>query len=286
MKKIVAFIIALLSFFNINAQKFKENALLWKISGKGIVKPSYLYGTFHLLCSNDLVMPDTLVTLLHKTKTLYFEIKLDDPLMTQKMMQSIMMKDNHDLKEFIAPEIYDSVAAIFLQKTKLPLTAMSKYKPFITTSILYPAMLGCTPVGFENEIMALAKKDSIPVKGLETVEFQLQVFDEIPYAVQAKMLLKNLLEFDKSVKYFKKMIIMYQSKNINKMQQEVADDKEFGAFENILLKKRNTNWIPIIAKSVKEQPCFFAVGAGHLAGENGVINLLRKAGFIITPIVY
>jgi uncharacterized protein YbaP (TraB family) len=147
-------------------------------------------------------------------------------------------------------------------------------------------MLGCTPVSYENEIMKVAKKDSLPINGLETVEFQLQIFDEVPYSVQAKMLEKTLLDFDKSKKELKELVSIYKSKDINKMQQEVANELEYGQYEDLLIKKRNSNWVPLISKTVKEKSTFIAVGAGHLGGENGIISLLRKAGFTITPVLY
>lgn len=287
MKHLVTIFFVFLLVKNINAQQVPtEKTLLWKISGKEIKQPSYIYGTFHLLCANDFLLPDTLIALLHKTKQVYFELKLDDPTLNIKMMQSIMMKDGHDIKEYISKENYDSVAAIFLHKTKLPLTAVSKYKPFILSSLLYPAMLGCTPVSCETEIMKIAKKDSLPINGLETVDFQLKVFDDIPYNIQSKMLEKNLLNFDKSVNELKELVNVYKTKDITKMQKEVADEPEFGKYEDVLLKKRNANWIPIITKQIKDASTFFAVGAGHLGGKNGVLNLLQEAGYTVTPILY
>ncbi|MBA4197809.1 MAG: hypothetical protein C0459_09665 [Chitinophaga sp.] len=282
-------VIVLFSFILIKAsfaQKPNEKSLLWKISGKGIEQPSYVYGTFHLLCAEDFVLPDTLVTLLHTTKQVYFELKLDDALINTKMMQHIKMNDSHELKEYISKENYDSVAAIFQRKSQLPFNLVSQYKPFIVSSLLYPTMLGCTPVSYENEIMKVAKKDSLPINGLETVEFQLQIFDEVPYSVQAKMLEKTLLDFDKSKKELKELVSIYKSKDINKMQQEVANELEYGQYEDLLIKKRNSNWVPLISKTVKEKSTFIAVGAGHLGGENGIISLLRKAGFTITPVLY
>ncbi|MBS1627338.1 MAG: TraB/GumN family protein [Bacteroidetes bacterium] len=287
MKRFIILLFAFVLIKNITAQQPPtEKTLLWKISGKEIKQPSYIYGTFHLLCPNDFILPDTLVALLHTTKHVYFELKLDDPTLNMKMMQSIMMQNEHDLKEYITKENYDSIAAIFLHKTKLPLTAVSKYKPFILSSLLYPSMLGCTPISCETEIMKIAKKDSLPINGLETVDFQLKVFDEIPYNVQAKMLEKNLLNFNKSVAELKELISIYKTKDITKMQKEVADEPEFGKYENVLLKKRNTNWVPIIINQITNSSTFFAVGAGHLGGKNGILNLLQEAGYTLTPILY
>jgi len=273
-------VIVFSSFLLISKSFTQEKCLLWKISGKGVKQSSYIYGTFHLLCADDFILPDSLVEAIHKTKQVYFELKLDDPSMAMKMNANIMMKDGHDLKEYIAKENYDSVAAVFRHKSQLPLAAVSKYKPFILSSLLYPAMLGCSPVSYETEIMKIAKKDSLPIVGLETVEFQLKVFDEIPYAVQAKMLEMSLIDFDKSVTELKALVNIYKSKDIARMQKEVADEPEYGKYEDVLIKKRNANWIPVISKVITEMPTFIAVGAGHLGGDGGVINLLKKPAIL------
>jgi len=55
-------------------------------------------------------------------------------------------------------------------------------------------------------------------------------------------------------------------------------------FSNLLLDQRNKNWIPEIGKFAIEKPTFFGVGALHLPGENGVINLLRQEGYTVTPV--
>jgi uncharacterized protein YbaP (TraB family) len=82
------------------------------------------------------------------------------------------------------------------------------------------------------------------------------------------------------------MIDVYKSKDIDKMQQMSVEDKTFAEYESILLNDRNNNWVPVIIDHAKQKSTFFAVGAAHLGGQNGVINLLRKQGFTVKPILY
>ena len=286
MKPLLFAVIYVFAVCTLSAQSPKEKTLLWKISGKGIQHPSYIFGTFHLLCADDFKIPDTLRSVIHQSKQIYFEIKMDDPEMTKKMMQTVQMKDGHHLKDFISMNDYDSVSSIFQNKTQIPLQFVANYKPVILVSLLYPSMLGCSPVAFEKEIEKMAAKDSLPFYGLETVEFQMSIFDTIPYNEQAKMLIKSVLNFDDSKKELSKMINTYQKKDISAMQASIGSDKDFGKYETILLNKRNENWVPLISKAVREKPTLFAIGAGHLGGSNGVLNLLRKNGFIISPVSY
>jgi hypothetical protein len=82
------------------------------------------------------------------------------------------------------------------------------------------------------------------------------------------------------------MVEIYKSKDINKLHQMATDDKDFGEYEAVLLNDRNKNWVPVIVNQAQQKPTFFAVGAGHLGGANGVINLLRQQGLSVKPILY
>ena len=196
------------------------------------------------------------------------------------------MKDNKTLKDFMSEKDYDSLAKIFQEKTKIPLSAVNSYKPFILSSMLYPSMLGCAPIAFEKEFEKMAKSAKMEVLGLETIEDQMNVFDNIPYDVQAKMFMKSVYESEKSKKDFFEMVSMYKTKDVRAMHRNVRGDTDLGNFEKILLDKRNKNWIPIIEKIIADKSTFIAVGAGHLAGKKGVIKLLRKQGYKVEPIMY
>jgi uncharacterized protein YbaP (TraB family) len=116
----------------------------------------------------------------------------------------------------------------------------------------------------------------------------MQLFDEIPYEVQVKDLIrsaKDNLSYDKAV--FAKMLEVYDEENISAMIEMMNDDNysAIADYQDKLLDNRNKNWIPKITAYAKEQPTFFGVGAGHLAGENGVINLLRKSGYKVSAVL-
>jgi uncharacterized protein YbaP (TraB family) len=261
-------------------------SLLWRITGNGIKTPSYIFGTFHLCCSNDVKFPDILKAIIHQSKQIFFEIKMDDPEMTQKIMSGIAMKDGHQLKEFYSGADFDSISNIFRNKTNIPISFFASYKPYLLIPLIYPSMLGCNPIGMEKELQKISDMDFTPVKGLETIEFQMQLFDSIPYATQAKMLKSNLFEYDKYKKELLQMMKIYQQKDIDKMQKSIETDMEINKYEDMLLLKRNKTWIPVISSEIKQLPTFIAVGAGHLGGSEGLLSLLRKQGFIVTPVLY
>ena len=285
MNKLLIAIASIFGFLTLTqAQEPTEKTLLWQVSGKGINKPSFLYGTLHLMCPDDLKMPNIVKEKFALTKQLFLEIDMDEPGMMQEMMQSMTMTDTSTLQSLFG-EKYDSVSASFQKMTNLPLSMMSKAKPMMLMSMVYPFFMGCQPESWENAFMQMAKETKFEIKGLEKLSDQIKVFEKIPYKIQAGMLQEMLLNLDSSRKEMEEMQNLYKEKNIQAMQA-MTTEKDFAEYEAILVNDRNNNWIPVIAGQAKQMPTFFAFGAGHLGGKNGVIQLLRNAGYKVTSVFY
>ncbi len=285
MKYFTWLVAIVVGMFSANAQAPSEKTLLWEVSGHGIVEPSFLFGTLHLICPDELKMPDIVKQKFRTTKQLFFEIDMDDPKLMTQMMQGMQMRNDTTLPDLMKKD-FDSVSVIFKLKTGIPLKMMNSTKPFLLLSMVYPAILGCAPVSWEGEFIKLAKQSNKEVNGLEDVDDQIKVFDQIPYTIQASMFVKALYNLDSSKQVFNELVSVYKEKDIKKMLAMTMDDKDFGAYEDALLNTRNRNWIPVIGEQAKKMPTFFAFGAGHLAGEQGIISLLRKSGFRVKPIHY
>ena len=268
------------------AQVPTEKTLLWKISNNISAKPSFLYGTVHIICPDKMVIDTAIKQAFNTTTQLFLEIDLDDPQMMVKAMKGMMMPDSISLEKMVGKTTYDSMNVIFKSKAGIGLNVMRKAKPMLLMSAIFPALLQCTPDGYEKYFQAKAKENHMALKGLETIEYQMRIFDTIPYQVQADMLKNLLFNLDSTKKGFDEMLTVYLAKDINAMQQLTVKDKEFGKYDALMLKNRNNNWIPVIAKEMMSQPTFFAVGAAHLGGANGVINFLRQQGFKVEPIFY
>jgi len=278
------FLCAFLSITVTNAQQL-ENSTLWKISGNGLEKPSYLFGTIHITC--DASLDEDIKKALDETTQLVLELDMDDPTLQAKMMGGMYMKDGKTLKDFVSDEEFTAIDSLFTNQAGMSINMIQNIKPFFLASMLYPKMIDCPMESFELELMKVTKEQNEEVFGLETIEDQLQVFETIPYEDQVVDLIrmaKDNLAYDKTT--FAKMFKIYEEENITAMLDMMDDEnnKTTAKHQDILLKNRNINWIPRIEKYSKKQPTFFGVGAGHLAGENGVIKLLRKAGYTVTAV--
>ena len=267
-----------------NAQEL-EKSLLWKISGNGLKKPSYLFGTIHLTCDSSL--DANTLNALETTEQLYLELDMDDKSIQMKLMKLMMMKDGAKLSTLLSPEDFKILDEFMKKNLNMSAKLFDSFKPFMISSMLFPKMLDCKSQSVESELMKITKEQNEEIFGLEKAEDQMKVFDEISYQDQADELLKTVKDnLEKDKKEFQEMITIYQNKDIEGMLKMMSDSDNKITSENqeILLNDRNKKWIPIMIKIMKDKPTFFGVGAGHLAGEEGVIKLLRKKGYKVEAV--
>jgi len=267
-----------------------ENSLLWKIEGNDIVGSSYLYGTIHMIGAEDFFMPSGTMSAIDNADEVVFEIdmnEMSDMGAMMGIMSKAFMKDGKTISDLLSVEDYKLLEDKFA-KLGLPMMMLERIKPAFLTVFAYDVdpngMQNGSIKSYEMEFFEMANNASKPVSGLETIEFQMSVFDSISYEDQAKMLVDALKAGDSGSDDFKVMTDMYKSQNINAMVQMIDDDEVMGSADSndVLLTGRNKNWIPVMTELMKTKKVFFAVGAAHLAGENGVINLLRKEGYKLT----
>lgn len=287
MKKIFAAVSFCAIYFFANAQTPLENTLLWQITGPGISSPSYLYGTIHLMCPDEIKVSDTLRARFYQTKKLFLEINLDDPSVMVTMMQEMKMKNDTTLQQLLTEEEYDSVEVQFKKLTGMSLSMMNNMKPELLESLIYPSLLGCKGAeAWEQKFQQLARANNMQINGLEDVNDQLKIFDEIPYKDQAQELAETLNNIDSTKKSFNQLLSLYKQKDLDALCKMLNENDALSQYDDLLLNNRNKKWIPEIIQQAKLQPAFFAVGAGHLGNENGLINLLKQQGYTVSPVNY
>ena len=283
MKKILFLVFGLFSIFN-QAQPL-EKALLWKISGNGLTQPSYLFGTIHATC--DATLDAATLKALEETKQLYLEINMDDPMLQMQMMQGMTMKNGVTISSLVSEEEFVVIDEFLQKNIGMSAKMINTFKPFMLNSMLLPKLLDCEFQSVEMELMKVTKAQNEEVYGLETIGDQLQVFDKIPYQDQVNELLKTAKsDLSKEKAEMKKIMDVYKTKDIEKMLvvMDESDNTISADNKDVLLVNRNRNWIPVIEKVIKSTPTFFGVGAAHLAGDDGVIKLLRKQGYKVEAV--
>lgn len=283
MKKIFISFLTLLTGFSFSQEL--EKSLLWKISGNGLKEPSYLFGTIHATCNAKL--DENTLKALDETKQLFLELDMDDKSMQMQMLKHMKMNDGTKLSTLLTAEEFKIVDDFLKKNMNMSAKTFDTFKPFMVSTMLLPKLLDCEFQSVESELMKVTKEQEEEVFGLEKMEDQMKVFDAIPYKTQAEELLKTAKgDLSNEKDEFKKMLVIYEEKDIEgmlKMMNE-SDNKITSENQDVLLNDRNKNWIPIIIQTIKDKPTFFGVGAGHLAGEEGVIKLLLKQGFKVEAV--
>lgn len=261
-----------------------EKSLLWKITGKDIKKPSYLYGTIHLTC--DYVFTDKLKKAFDETDQLVLEIDMSDPNLQSEMMKLIFMEDGKTIQNLLNEEDYKTLANFFKEQVGADLKLFNTMKPLVVTATITSKMAVCdNGTAYDSEFMKVAKAQNKNVIGLETIADQMKVFDAIPYEDQLKTLVEMAKKgMEESKKGFEEMTHYYNAEDLEGLLKVTTDQGLEADFQENLIDQRNRNWIPLIEKITTETPTFIGVGALHLPGEQGVINLLRKQGYTVVPV--
>ena len=266
------------------AQTDEYNALLWEISGNGISSPSYLYGTVHMICAEDFVIGKRLREKFKSAQKVFLEVDMDDPSMNMKMMQLSLLRGKK-LSDMFSDSDYNKLNVFFRDTIGMPLTLLNTMKPFVLFSILTLKSLPCAePQSYELSFVKMAKEQSKEVLGLETIEDQMKIFDGMPDSVQVQMVMRYINEFDEQKKEFAKMVNAYKQENLDSIYEHIMSSPDISGSEEVLLFNRNEKWIPIMETAMQKEKIFFAVGAGHLSGPKGVINLLREKGYSVKGI--
>ena len=266
-----------------------NNTLLWRISGKNITKPSYLFGTMHMLCADDIQLSDSLTKAIKNADNVYLELDMTNLFEMMGAMAHMQMRDDTTLSDLLTPDEYKKVKNYFTEHSNMiPFSMLETYKPFLAASMIMEMQnSGCdNMVAMEQLIMEEAKKNEVKIKGLETMDYQLSIFDSIPYKFQAKQLVNMVNTPGKAdASEMKELTDAYRNQQLNKLE-ELTKKEDMGIqhFTDLLLYNRNANWTKKLDNLLATRSLVIAVGAGHLPGEKGVINLLRKAGYKVQPV--
>ena len=263
-----------------------ENALLWEISGNDLTEPSYIFGTIHLIPAEDYFFNEIMEEKLEKCKTLAMEIDINMSLSDQiSMVKKIILPDNKSLSDFMTEEDYKKFSDYILDSLKIKKSKWNKIiklKPMFSASIILNELMPKTKT-YEIELNKMAKKKNMNIIGLETADYQIDVLNSISIEKQVEMISADYFTGD-PINELLEIVSIYKNQNINKMLELYKEDETMLEFEDELLINRNNNWIPVIEKQIKSGSTFIAVGAMHLPGETGILNLLKQKAYIVIPV--
>ena len=269
--------------FNVKGQSKSsklENSLLWEVSGKGLKKSSYLYGTIHMICSKDYFLSEKAKKAFDNSEKLVLEINFTDPNEMSQMQKLAMGKE--PLSKRLSPNQLAKLDSILKNTARMTIQQVDNFSLLTVLSLISVKSFGCIDLKFyEMEFSDLAKKRNIAISGLETVKSQFEILENA-YSIDEIL---KLLEESKAEETTE-LVDAYKTENIEDMYTLSTDVKVTSEkTKKQILDDRNVNWVKIMPELINKNSVFFAVGAGHLGGEYGVVNLLRKEGYTVKPVM-
>lgn len=267
--------------------------IFYKVEGNGLKEPSYIFGTHHFAPVAMLDSLPQVAEAFSKTSCVVGELVMgDDPMaLVQAMQPHMMAPADSTLRDVIPAADFAKADSVFASLTGgIRLDMFNTMKPTVAqTTIMAAVMQKEFPDAgqLDTYFQTLAKNDSKQVAGLETADFQATVlFDMVPVKKQAEGLLESLNDPEKFLENSRKLNDAYLNRDADALWK-IALETEGGEdeFFEILLDRRNEEWLSKLPGMMREQPLFVAVGALHLLGDQGVVNGLRKQGFKVTPIL-
>lgn len=281
--------ILLLSCMNRGSQKditpAKSSTLLWKIEKNG-TPVSYAFGTMHLIAEEYYYFPKTLKYLITNSDKVILEIGEKPGLLeTMKLMRS----NGENIFDYFSLEqkdsLYQFIDTVLNKNPEKIENSFGNLKPMMLQQFLSTAAFPEKWESYEADIYKLQSKAKAPYIGLETMEEQISILGAKSMEENVKEVMLTIRNIDSLKKEFVKLSQLHRAGNLEELDEMInAGDESFDLDE--LLYKRNLNWIPKIDSIISKESAFIAVGAGHLGGEKGILALLRKEGYTLTPLDY
>ena len=259
-----------------------ENSTLWKVEHTDLEKPSYIFGTMHMMCPSDFKLSEKLVKAMNEVDALVLEINMSDPDEIKAMQTS--MAATKKISEELDTEQYQKLDTLVRQVMGMPVANLDAYGLSMLNMIMMTKMLPCKEIkSYEAELMQMAQTKLMPIYSLETVAEQIEI---VKKSYPTDFALEQIMLYDAYKKDFEASIISYKREALmetvaNLTKPEYMDENATLHMQVL----RNKNWVQQMPEMMEEGSNLFAVGAAHLTDEFGLIHLLREKGYTVSPVL-
>jgi len=272
-----------------------HSQLLWKISGNGLKKPSYLFGTHHLISIQFLDSVPGLYKSFNECDKVIGEICTSNLDAASIIQDASIMPNGTKIDDLLTIEQYNVVDKELKSTIKMGLKQVAIMNPTLILTI-YEAELFKKITGFSDNnqsdsyLQLVAYEKEKTVEGLETVQEQINIlYNTGTLKRQAEILYHTINDKDSLISDIKILNKLYKQGNIEELyrlshgkgKKHDYTDEELSK----ILYERNEKWATKISNTISSASCFIAVGAGHLGGKRGLIKLLQKQGYSVKPVV-
>ncbi|MRR54415.1 MAG: TraB/GumN family protein [Deltaproteobacteria bacterium] len=263
---------------------------VWKVQkGRSVL---YLGGTCHILREADYPLPPEFDRAYKAADILVFETdlgKFQEPEIQRKMLARASYSDGTTVAEHLSPAAYEQLKA-YCESNGIPLASLQGFKPSLLMVMLTMVefmKMGVTQRGVDVFFHELAKKDKKAVEGLETVDEQIDYVASMADGIENEFVSFSLKEMNSIRQQFELLVHAWRVGDMEKLDTLLNHDlkSRLPMLHQRLMVDRNRNWLPRIDTYLKTPDKeFILVGAGHLAGAEGIIEALKKKGYVISKL--
>ncbi len=267
------------------AQKLKyDKGLLWQVNKAGQAT-SYVFGTIHVSDPSIVALPEPVSQALNSSEQFVMEA-LPDTEQIMLMTRMMFFQEGQQLSEYIDEAIYQRATEILSRYSMMP-EVVSVMKPWAAFLMMnYPPETGDA---LDLVLFSIAQQNGATVNGLETLEEQGQLFNQLSLTDQARLLIDTVCHYDVVENDFAVMKSLYLERNLAGLfehanRYDMIDEPLYKDLMQKLINDRNHKMVermqPILAKGKS----FIAIGAMHLSGEEGVLELLERQGYQVSVV--
>jgi uncharacterized protein YbaP (TraB family) len=276
-------VVLLQLFTPLSASEDKSHGLLWELSKPGI-EPAYLFGTIHSEDPGVLQLPQPVQQAIDRSHTVVLEMLLDAEAMMYSSTAMLMM-DGRMLSDIIGKPLFRQAASA-IRSRGIPEVVLERMKPWAAAVIL---SMPASETGLVLDMMLYqsALQQGKSVHGLETVQEQLNIFEALPEKDQVMLLQEAVDNFSGLDAMHAELLDAYKARDLaalmalNEAAMESGDQQLADEFQQHLVVDRNHRMVERMQVYLRQGQVFVAVGALHLPGEEGLLNLLEQQGFTI-----
>ncbi len=261
-------------------------ALLWKVEGRGLKQPSYVVGTVHSRDARAYGQVPQLMRIMNGQEVLAGELDMEAAgTGSRELLQSMLMPQGKELADLYTEGELKKVRASLAEHLGPVAMVGGRMKPFFLIGLLGETVLrNDSSVVLDQYLQKQARTMGKSVVGLETVSEQMAAVDEVPLAVQAE-LLYAMVRHNLYRKDMERMMDAYAAQDLGRVAELASGSGMPKSFAEHLLTDRNRVMAERMDSLLQGGRTFlFAIGAGHLPGNNGVLALLRLMGYHAVPV--
>lgn len=266
--------------------------LLYKVEGNGLSFPSYIFGTHHAAPLSILDSIKGYNEAFENSSVIVGEIDLSElDNYTTESIKYVMAGDGEELSNLLSTEDYALADSTFTSLTGLNLRLFNNVKPMVLSTIITKAVMSREFEGMNIDsaldlyFQTEGKKEGKKILGLETAEDQMEIlFNGMTIKEQLDQLMDGLKNPEEIIASIQELNKAYLNQNLDELVEIYSRAEMSPEYKAKLVDNRNEAWVSILPEILQENPCFVAVGALHLPGENGILKKLEEKGFSISPI--